>query len=407
MKINNKNNHRYIPLLALLSGVAVTPVHAEQASPKTAEENKAKAFVDFRLRFESVDQDNALKDAEGLTLRTLLHYQTKQFNGFSAVVEFEDSRNAMGVEDYNDTIGNNTEYSVIADPNTTELDQGFVQYKGKGFTAKLGRQVITFDGHRYVGHVGWRQDKQTFDAASVNYKSDALSLSYAYLDKRNRIFAEEKDIDSKDHLLNASYSTSFGKFVAYGYLLEMDNGTDNALDTYGASFDGKTKLFSKPVSYRAEIATQTMESGNSEYDAEYANVEAGIGLGKFTVKLGFESLGSDDGDYGFSTPLATLHKFNGWSDQFLSTPAQGLDDLYVSVSGKLLSGSVMLAYHDFSANEEANGVDDLGDEINISYATKFMKNFNAGIKFANYSAGDNEAGKVDTDKVWIWVGARF
>jgi hypothetical protein len=34
---------------------------------------------------------------------------------------------------------------------------------------------------------------------------------------------------------------------------------------------------------------------------------------------------SGDGVIGFSTPLATLHKFQGWVDKFLTTPANGID----------------------------------------------------------------------------------
>jgi hypothetical protein len=28
-------------------------------------------------------------------------------------------------------------------------------------------------------------------------------------------------------------------------------------------------------------------------------------------------------------------------------------------------------------------------------------------KLASYSAGDSTAGKVDTDKVWLWLNAKF
>jgi hypothetical protein len=34
-------------------------------------------------------------------------------------------------------------------------------------SGKIGRQVITMDNHRFVGHVGWRQDRQTFDALTL------------------------------------------------------------------------------------------------------------------------------------------------------------------------------------------------------------------------------------------------
>ena len=99
--------------------------------------------------------------------------------------------------------------------------------KSGDLTAKVGRQVITLDGHRHVGHVGWRQDRQTFDAARVMYKaSDSVSLDFTYIDQRNRIFAEEIDANSSDFLANASFKTPIGKVVAYGYLLD-----DETLET--------------------------------------------------------------------------------------------------------------------------------------------------------------------------------
>ena len=108
--------------------------------------------------------------------------------------------------------------------------------------------------------------------------------------------------------------------------------------------------------------------------------------------------------YGFATPLATLHKFNGWSDQWLGTPAQGLQDVYVSAATKFAGGKWLFVYHDFSADEASSTVDDLGSEINIQYTTKIAEKFSFGAKYANYSAGDI---KVDTDKLWVWIATKF
>ena len=44
------------------------------------------AYGDFRLRYESVDQDNAVDDATALTLRTKLGYTTAAVSGFSATL---------------------------------------------------------------------------------------------------------------------------------------------------------------------------------------------------------------------------------------------------------------------------------------------------------------------------------
>lgn len=364
--------------------------------------------ANVNLRYEMVDQKNLLKDANALTLRTRLTYATGSVEGFSALVEFEDSRNVLGIDDYNNTLGKNTDYSVIADPETTELDQLLVKYQQESLVVKAGRQIITMDNHRFVGHVGWRQDRQTFDGLTFAYEPvDNLSLQYGYITKRNRIFAQAKDIDAKDHLINASYKTSIGKITAYSYLLEVDNGLENGLDTYGLRFNGSTSVGKQKISYNLEYATQNSDTDTTSYSADYISAEIGTAISGIGMKVGYELLGSDDGMYGFSTPLATLHKFNGWSDQFLNTPKQGLADLYASVGGKLAGGKWAVIYHKFDADESSALVDDLGSEIDAVYSKSFTKNYSAGIKLASYSAGDLTAGKVDTDKVWLWVTAKF
>jgi len=364
----------------------------------TASESSSTS-LDMNLRYESVDQNNALKDASALTLRTRLIYKTASYNGLSGVVEFEDSRVIAGQDDYNNTLGQNAGiYSVVADPETTELDQAFLQYQADKFTAKIGRQVITLDGHRFVGHVGWRQDRQTFDAATFIYKAnEKLTASYSYIAKRNRIFADAKDLDAKDHLLNVSYKTSIGKLTGYAYIFNVDNNIDDSLDTYGFSLTGNKDKFS----YAVELATQSNEAFNA--DTQYILAEGGYNFGKVKAKLGYELLGSDEG-VGFATPLATAHKFNGWADQFLGTPSVGLQDVYGTLATKILGGSFAVTYHDFSSDE---GSIDLGSEVDVLYVKGFMKKYKAGIKLASYSAGDSGTGKVDTDKIWLWVSAKF
>lgn len=365
------------------------------------------AQVNLNLRYESVDQDNALKDADALTLRTRLTFATAEYYGLSALVEFEDSRSVAGVNDYNDAIGNNAAYSVIADPETTELDQAFLQYKRDGFKAKVGRQVLALDNMRFIGHVGWRQDRQTFDAVTMQYAINDFTVDYGYIYKRNRIFAEVKDIDSKDHVFNASYNLGLGKLSAYGYLLEEDTNVENAIDTYGIRFVGAKDFDNVKLLYTVDYATQDTDTATTSYSTDYMLGEVGIGYSGLTVKLGYELLGSDDGEYGFSTPLATLHAFNGWADQFLATPAQGLADTYVSISGSVLGGKWALVYHDFEADDSSATVSDLGDEIDAVFSLPIDKHYTVGVKYAAYSAGDAGAGKVDADKVWLWANAKF
>jgi len=359
-----------------------------------------------RLRFESVEQDNALDDAEALTLRSRLTYTSGAVNGFNVVAEVEDSRIVGGYDEYAPTSAG---YSVIADPETTEIDQAFLQYKNDMLTTKIGRQVITLDNHRFVGHVGWRQDKQTFDAARLMISPmENLNVDASILVKRNRIFAETADQNSEDILLNVSYAFPFGKLTGYSYMLDNTDVDDDNLDTMGVRFAGKSKLSeSMSLSYTAEMASQSNDTNDA--DTEYMLGEIGFGFSGVMLTAGLEVLGSDDNNGSFQTPLATLHKFNGWADQFIvgGTPAQGLEDMYLSVGTKVAGVKVVAAYHDYSANEAAGGVDDLGDEINVLVAKKFNDNYSAGLKYASYSAGDQAAGKVDTDKIWLWTEMTF
>jgi len=361
------------------------------------------------LRYEHADVENGNgEDADALTLRTSFGYQTGDYYGFSVLVEAEDVREVLGIEDFTVPNVRVTEFDVIADADTTELDQAFVQYKAGGFTGKLGRQVIALDGHRFVGTVGWRQDRQTFDGLTLNYKDDNLELTGAYVTQRNRIFAEVGDFESEDIFLNASYKFGdAGKLVAYSYLLDQDDGAE--IDTYGISYTGDFKAGSSTtINYTAEYATQD----NGDIDTDYFNVGAGVKVGAVKFSLGYESLGSDDGAGEFTTPLATLHKFNGWADVFiLGANGLGIEDFSATLDAKFWGGNFKVAYHDFSGDEsDINGNDELGDEIDIQYTRNFGKHLYTGIKYSDFSQGSAETGLgliTDTQRFWVWAGVKF
>lgn len=413
MKTMAKNRHTSTVLLqsnspitgVLTAAVLALSLLASSAASADNDKSDAKFYGDFRLRYESASQDNALADADALTLRARLGYETDTVNGFSAVIEGEATIEIVDDFSVPPAGVRPGQFSVIADPESEEIDQAYIKYSANGLTAKVGRQVFTLDGHRFVGHVGWRQDRQTFDGVVINYKpSDKFSINASYIDKRNRIFADEADFDSSDTILNSSYKTSLGKVTGYAYLLEIDNGTQNSLDTYGLSFSGAKNSGDTKFLYTVEVATQ---EANDAFDTEYVFLEGGAVFNGITAKLGYELLGSDDGQRGFSTPLATLHKFNGWADVFLATPDAGLEDIYLSVAGKLAGGKWLAAFHQFSSDESLGGADDLGDEINVQYTRKLSDTVSGGVKFANYSAGDAVFNKVDSDKFWLWASLKF
>jgi len=374
------------------------------------------AYIDARLRAESVSQDNLSENGFATTLRTKLGYKTGVWNGLSGVLEFEHSAEIAG-GDYNNTINGKTTYPVIADPNHTEVNQAYLAYTGiEKTTVAVGRQALNLGNQRFVGTVGWRQNDQTFDAAAViNNSIEDLTVVYSYVWNVNRIFGNDHplgDLETKTNAIDVTYKGIKGLTIeAYGLLIDLDAIGAKGLNTntFGARISGSQDLDGgAKILYAAEYANQSDAAGNPlAYNSDYYNLEAGVGFKGFTVKGGIETLGSDNGIAGFSTPLATLHKFNGWADKFLNTPANGLRDIYGSAAysvkdtGSELDGTnITIIYHDFKSDV---GSIHYGTEWDASISKKIDR-FNVLLKFARYNA---DLFSVDTTKFWAQVATKF
>jgi len=360
--------------------------------------SSGKATLDVRYRYEYVDQNNSLKNANASTLRSRLGYGSGDYHGIMAYLEFENIT-AVGAEDYNSGANGKTSYSVVADPVGSEVNQAYLAWSGLPATQlKYGRQRIILDNQRFVGNVGWRQNEQTFDAFSIVNSSLADTVvTYAHLTNANRITGTNAEMRSD--LLNLSYNgIAAGKMTAYVYLLDYLNNASQSTQTFGLRFSGATALGEAgKLLYTLEYAQQGDYGKNpASYTLHYSLAEAGGTVGALTGKLGYEIL-EGDGTHSVQTPLATLHAFNGWADQFLTTPANGLQDVYISMGGQVAGMKLLAVYHDFTADK---GGDDYGKEWDIQALKKINKAYTLIAKYASYSAGA-KAGKVDTNKLWL------
>ncbi len=374
-------------LAACLLATASLASAAESASVADALA-RGKVSLHTRLRYEGVDQ-TGWRDADALTLRTRLGYTTAALQGWKAMLEAENVTAADG--DSYSQAGINTGgagRAVVADPESTEINQAWFAFESGQTQATLGRQRFVLDQARFIGDVGWRQNQQTFDAVVIQNKSLAkTTLTYGYLHQINRVFSDrhpQGDWESASHVFNAAYSgLPGGTLSGYAYLLDFDNAAANACATYGASYHGSTALGgSTKFLYRAEAAWQTdYASSPFDYSARYLGLEAGIAHQAVTLAAGYELLGEDN-NVGFKTPLATLHAFNGWADLFLATPAAGLRDSYIKVAAALPEGFSLLAfYHRFTLDRTGS---DVGDEFDAQLTRKFGKSVTALAKFAEF-----------------------
>lgn len=328
--------------------------------------------LDARFRHEFGEQEG-LEDSTASTLRNRAGFQVKGMGAFEAFAEYEGTLVAdRGA--YNPGNGNGpATRTVIADPGSHELNQAWLSYEAPSelFSLKAGRQGVDLDDQRYVGTVGWRQNMQTLDAAAITLSpSEDWTVYYGFVWQVNRIFGSEAiappstDFQGRSHLINAKYEgLPFGTVTTYAYLLDLHHaaGDGASSNSYGVRLAGEGIGGSR---YLFEYAHQTDGAENPvDYSANYARAEFARDLeGGWDATAGIEYLGSDKGA-GYQFPLSTLHKFNGYADRFLATPAGGLCDLYATLGTAFVKGArLALTCHHF----RDDGLDlSLGNEIDV------------------------------------------
>lgn len=379
------------------------------ADSTDGDELQVTPLLDARLRYENVDQPSL--DADALTFRLRAGAEAK-LGHFSFLAEAEGT--AALIDDYNAfpfaLPGEEQwrpDHSVVADPANIELNRLQLQYKAGKTTVTLGRQRINLDDQRWVGSVGWRQNEQTFDAIRGEASMGLVAADLTYAIKQRTIFGTDAGPRTAfdGHFIFASLSSKLGPIQGklFAYLLDYDEDffLANSSQTYGLTLNTAVPIADKTkLSLRASYARQSDYAENPfDYAADYWSFDAGTALAGFAIAGGWEKLGSDNGR-GLQTPMATLHKFNGWADLFLTTPTTGLEDAYVSLGRKfdgvkLLPGlNATVAFHQFDS--------DVG---NIEYGTEWDASlgFKLGrvaflAKLADYDAKDFG---VDTRKFWL------
>ncbi|SEL48936.1 Alginate export [Colwellia chukchiensis] len=399
-----KNKIKLSALSVLSTALLATPLAFAETNAVAAGIEKALSEstvkLNFRARYEGVDQDGIDANANALTLKSRITVNTGSFQGLSAGVEVDNVTDL--IDNYNSTANGATKYPAVADPTGTDVNQIFIKYSADNFSATAGRQRILHNNQRFVGGVGWRQNEQTYDGYRLQFnQKQGFSADYSYVYNVNRIFGPDganADLHGQFHLLNTGYVINQAhKVNAYAYLLDFDTKAGLSTDTYGLSYQGNFGA----VTVNAAYATQRDAGDNSQdFSANYYNFEVGTQVSSVTLLAGIESLGSDNG-VGFSTPLATLHKFQGFADKFLGTPGQGVEDIYLTVKTTLNGVKLAATYHDLSS--DVDGID-YGSEIDLAAAYSLNKHTSVLVKLAHYNADDHAS---DTDKLWLQVAANF
>lgn len=383
-------------------------------------------IIDARLRFEHIDQPTT--DADAVTLRVRAGFELRHKpSKISLLAEAEGtvaiSNNYNAFPFVIASSQRRTQFSVVPDPQGIELNRLQLQYKGKAVTVTVGRQRYNLDDQRFVGAVGWRQNEQTFDAARIEAKFGPVNLDGSYLISQRTIYGSEGGprtaYDGNFVFLGAGAKLGPVNIKAFSYLLDYDTAEQGGTQaitladtqTYGLRATSSLVLAKDlKLNLAASYANQSGWKQNPvNYSADYIGLEGGLAFKRLGVVVGYEKLGSDAsvaGGRSFQTPMATLHKFNGWADQFLTTPAAGLQDTYGGVSYKFdqlkaVPGlNAAVTYHEFSS---AIGSAGYGHEWDASLGFKISK-VAILAKYAAYSA---RGFSVNTHKFWLQAEVAF
>lgn len=339
--------------------------------------------LDSRIRYSFADQEG-LRSSHNGSIRNRLGLLTKEIGGFQFFAEYEGTLPVDESSFFVPFTSGEPGRTVIADPRSHELNELWLNYNFQDtLNVRVGRQALNLDNQRYIGTVGWRQNEQTLDAVSLKFTpSKDLEASYTYFNQVNRIFGSEtfgngtSDFEGDSHLVNVKLkSLPVGTLTLFAYSLDLNNviggGSNASNNSFGASLAGK--LGESDLSYYLEYGYQTdAYDSNLDYEAHYGHGAFTFPLvGKIKATAGLEYLGSDN-NVGYQTPLATLHKFNGWADVFLNTPSDGLTDAYFKVASPLPLGfNGAAAYHHF---EDDGFNQTFGNEFDVVLKKKLTDN---------------------------------
>ena len=391
--------------LLLCLAAASTPALGQEGEGERAQNRWRRAgqesqwTFEVNARAEGVDTDGISKDALATTLRTTFSLKTGRIPtgkspGFGLHLEFEDVT-ALGNERLFANAGagslNNqvSDRPVVADPEITEVLQAYLSHESALGTASLGRFKITHGDQRFLGPVGWRQHHQTFDALRLQTSERKTSWAtlrgdIAWIDRTHRITGARLGMDSLAAYPSAQ--TSPGILALFAYRIDYDAPALASQDTLtlGAHYAPKREVGPWTVFSDLQLAHQRDTAENpTDQSHIFYRVQAGAGRGLWKAYIGQERLGGNETS-AFQTPLATLHKFNGWADQFLRTPPQGLADTYLRLDLDWKRTSWTARFHHFEP--DAGGGPDFGSETDAQVLWRQSQGNRLGLKYARYSA---------------------
>lgn len=326
--------------------------------------------------------------------------------------------------------------TATADKNGIALFEAWAQYDlDAKWSARLGRQVISYDNQRIFGEIDWAQQAQSHDAAVITFhpKNQQLDLGFA-LNANAENVLEPKNAYTTNYknLQYAWYHTQFSKLNLSLLLLntgyEFEKSIGNLEIDYKQTFGTYLTFKEKKWDTNFGAYGQTGKSADKKVNAWYTGAFLGYAVtNTFKAGLGYEYLsGKNQNDSStdiksFNPIFGTNHGFNGFMDYFYVGNHQnsvGLQDAYLKLNYTSNKWQFTLMPHIFNApntilDASNNEMDSyLGTEFDCMASYTIQKDIVATAGYSQmFGSGTLERVKnvtnaADTNN-WAWVMVAF
>ncbi len=326
--------------------------------------------------------------------------------------------------------------TTTADKNGVAVFEAWAQYDfSPNWSARFGRQVISYDNQRIFGEIDWLQQGQSHDAALFSFHKEKhqLDLGFAMNANAENLVAPKTPYTTNYKSMQyAWYHTQFGKISSSFLLLntgyEFEKSDGNLEVDYKQTFGTYLVFKDKKWDSNLGLYGQTGKSTDKNVSAWYAGANVGYALtDAFKATLGYEFLsGKDQNDSSlaiksFSPIFGTNHAFNGFMDYFYVGNHQnsvGLQDAYLKLNYSLKKWQFTLTPHLFNApnsvldasNEKMDSY--LGTEIDFTLDYAVQKDIMVSAGYSQmFASATLERLKNVTDAAntnnWAWLMISF
>ena len=311
-------------------------------------------------------------------------------------------------------------FAKIPDAEGLNLTEANILYIRPGNELILGRQSLQLLKGRLVGNNGFWQKPQVFDALRLERAfGGQIEISGSYIWQAHRIGGSrannnlQRDDIRFEQLQGKRPVAELGKHSLNSWMLEGTfrhsrntaklialNHDNQSLDDHDNVIAGLTfNHIAKLRQWRLSATVTGLSQKRLDQTIPYYDLQVAISRPRFGVTLQRETLGTKEG-VAFITPLASLHDFQGMSDQFLATPSSGLHDNNLAVAFRSKTfGKVTTKAHYF---ERYSG-QTLGHELSVEWDKTFDMQLALNLRAAQFTGRD----ELETWKVFVTIEQKF